>query len=173
MSGIETLFMKGNGTLSWTAGPAKITGDNAGGLEIISAANQGISISAGSSIFFDTGGIDRMMISADGNVGIGTNEPTRLLDARGPVSLGDPFNTPSAANQNYLDTMQQFRGNYGIALQWGPTVALDTWWGIYPGANDTTGTLNFSHAKDGATLAGQAYILTTRGGGPYHFHGST
>jgi hypothetical protein len=89
-------------------------GSNTGGNITLNAQNGG---TAGGNVTVTTGGAERMRITNDGKIGIGTNSPTAALDVNGDVNI-----TGDITSLN-LFCLKFITGNIGIGTT--PSVALD------------------------------------------------
>ena len=96
-----------------------------------------------------TGGVERMIIDGNGNIGVGTNTPGVRLDVAGAakitgelnmnssgkiVNLVNPSNNQDAATKNYVDTSIPIGG----IIMWSGTIAsIPSNWKLCNGTNGT------------------------------------
>lgn len=115
-----TLFKLGDTNINLAGTSSSIDGMTSIGTSIITAKNnESLSLNSGTSIFFDTNDNNSMMITPGGSVGIGTNEPSTLLDINGEFSANNPGwyfynNTGSAGDVSYTNG-DVFFANPGIS----------------------------------------------------------
>jgi len=110
-----------------------------------------------SSLVISTAGVERMRITAAGNVGIGTTAPGQKLTVVGTAGANDVFNVASSTGTSLLYVNAS--GNVGIGTT-GPSYKLDV-----------AGTINASDIyKNGAPLSTSQW--TTNGSNIYYNSGN-
>jgi len=88
-----TLFTLGGTTINLAGTSSNIGGMNSIGTSIITANNdESLTLKAGTSIFFDTSDSNRMMVAADGNVGVGETNPTSNLHITNTINVNTGSN---------------------------------------------------------------------------------
>jgi len=130
---------------------------NGMGLYYAGAGNINVRASNTSGLLFNVdnakGKTERMRITANGNVGIGSNNPYRLLTVNGDVTLAN-YNTSGSGNQGNGFSGLEILGNNqvptrrGISLDPDPSGAMN----FFVNSNQGTAAFNFKDGNGGAVL---------------------
>jgi hypothetical protein len=141
------------------------TSDSMGGMTSIGTSiittknNESLTLNAGTSIFFDTGGSERMRITPGGSVGIGTNEPLSNFHVKVGGDNGLIYEKSTANYATAAATLESIPSTGHVIgpccdYSKNPT-PLYIFWRTYNSNTASTKNLYFSNGGTAITFTGQ------------------